>query len=379
MRLGNARPLGSDATLDWELATGAKIRAEIVKTMDSSTRETVEVAVILRSQNPPFEVQSSGGQRRRKLQRHRRLQGELELTFDVQSFIRTNASDTVALSTSITGAFDSVEDQLDYVDDLRSSTTPELGDVVFLGIMVPIPTMIIRERPATATIAIIAGLVVVGVCAIALTAFFIYTRKRNSRKRRRKKNDRPVTHVAGGPGHDYASEIVIDMHQDEVTTLGDPIPAGLHTGPAAGTGVSVADSVSLGYDFQKFRAGTTQDSLGDSHEGSNPNIVVAKDDESLGASYFANNQFDVAAPPGLLGLVLETASDGVPTVHAIKPTSPLASQVRVGDRLLSVDGEDVTVMLASDVSRLIAAKKDNGIRRFIFARPGFKYPGGGQP
>jgi C-terminal processing protease CtpA/Prc len=34
----------------------------------------------------------------------------------------------------------------------------------------------------------------------------------------------------------------------------------------------------------------------------------------------------------------------VPVVHAIKDTSVLGDRVRVGDRLLAVDGEDCTAM-----------------------------------
>mmetsp|Transcript_5109 Transcript_5109/g.8387 ORF Transcript_5109/g.8387 Transcript_5109/m.8387 type:complete len:139 (-) Transcript_5109:48-464(-) len=76
----------------------------------------------------------------------------------------------------------------------------------------------------------------------------------------------------------------------------------------------------------------------------------------------------------MLGLVLEAASDGVPIVHAIKSTSPLSDQVQVGDRLVSVDGDDVTVLLASDVSRLISLKREQQVRRFVFSRPGSGAP-----
>jgi C-terminal processing protease CtpA/Prc len=61
--------------------------------------------------------------------------------------------------------------------------------------------------------------------------------------------------------------------------------------------------------------------------------------------------------------------DGVPTIHNIKPASALAEQVQIGDRLLSVDGIDVSIMLASDVSRLIASRKEALVRKFIFVRP----------
>jgi hypothetical protein len=40
-------------------------------------------------------------------------------------------------------------------------------------------------------------------------------------------------------------------------------------------------------------------------------------------------RFDVVAPAGKLGMVIDTPNGGVPVVHAIKETSVLADQVRV--------------------------------------------------
>jgi hypothetical protein len=68
-------------------------------------------------------------------------------------------------------------------------------------------------------------------------------------------------------------------------------------------------------------------------------------------------------------MVLDTGKDGSPTVHTIKITSILYGQVCVGDRLLYVDGVDVSTMLAIDVSKMIAAKKHRSSRRLVFGRP----------
>ncbi len=48
----------------------------------------------------------------------------------------------------------------------------------------------------------------------------------------------------------------------------------------------------------------------------------------------------------------------VPVVHAIKTESILSTSVQVGDRLVSVDREDVTAMTAVQVSKLISLKSD---------------------
>ena len=79
-------------------------------------------------------------------------------------------------------------------------------------------------------------------------------------------------------------------------------------------------------------------------------------------------RFDVVAPAGKLGMVIDTPNGGLPVVHAIKDTSVLADSVKVGDRLLSVDGEDCTAMSAMQVSKLISLKSEKPARVLVFAR-----------
>ena len=95
---------------------------------------------------------------------------------------------------------------------------------------------------------------------------------------------------------------------------------------------------------------------------------IPKDSISLDEEYLRKNQFEVEAPSGLLGLVIDTSDEGLPTIRAIKETSCLRGQVQVGDILMAVDDEDVTPMMASTVSRLIASKQHQPIRRFVFTR-----------
>mgnify|MGYP003476962043 FL=1 len=78
--------------------------------------------------------------------------------------------------------------------------------------------------------------------------------------------------------------------------------------------------------------------------------------------------FEVKAPPGLLGMVVDTPyGGGVPVVRAIKPDSILTGKVLIGDRLISVDREDVTKMSAFEVSNLISLKQ-NQQRVLVFVR-----------
>lgn len=102
---------------------------------------------------------------------------------------------------------------------------------------------------------------------------------------------------------------------------------------------------------------------------------IFSDDSSFEEQYQdGQNSFNVMAPAGKLGMVIDTPSGGTPVVHAIQETSVLASQVRVGDRLLSVDGEDCTCMTAMQVSKLISHKAKNTSRALVFSRPRARMP-----
>jgi len=76
----------------------------------------------------------------------------------------------------------------------------------------------------------------------------------------------------------------------------------------------------------------------------------------------------VEAPPGKLGVVIDTPDGSGPTVHAIKETSVLADHILIGDLLISVDDEDTTMMTAVEVSKLIGRKSANPKRTFVFVR-----------
>jgi hypothetical protein len=97
-------------------------------------------------------------------------------------------------------------------------------------------------------------------------------------------------------------------------------------------------------------------------------ISLFSEDESFEAMYNEEEKFVVAAPPGKLGIVIDRPSAGIPVVHAIKDTSVLVSSVRIGDKLIAVDGLDTTSMSAIQVSKLISSKAQN-TRMMTFIRP----------
>ena len=96
-------------------------------------------------------------------------------------------------------------------------------------------------------------------------------------------------------------------------------------------------------------------------------------DESPWAKYGAqyadeNNIYSVEAPPGKLGVVVDTPDDGPPVIFAVKDTSSLRGKISVGDRLLAIDGENVASLSAASSSRLISEKSQAPVRLFTLLR-----------
>ncbi|KAL7491523.1 hypothetical protein ACHAWT_001071 [Skeletonema menzelii] len=75
----------------------------------------------------------------------------------------------------------------------------------------------------------------------------------------------------------------------------------------------------------------------------------------------------INAPTGKLGVVIDTPNDE-PIVHAVKDSSPIANKIQVGDKLIAVDEEDVTSMTAIQVSKLLARKSGQSVRKLTIVR-----------
>jgi len=67
-------------------------------------------------------------------------------------------------------------------------------------------------------------------------------------------------------------------------------------------------------------------------------------------------------------VVIDSPEVGGPVVHAIKEGSVLVNKLRVGDRLVAVDEEDVRAMSAIKVSKLISRKSLNAARKLTIIR-----------
>ena len=90
--------------------------------------------------------------------------------------------------------------------------------------------------------------------------------------------------------------------------------------------------------------------------------------ETQGSSEEETIIFELEAPAGMLGIVVESPDHTGPTVHQIRDSSPFYGQVEVGDKLISVDDEDTTQMSAIRASKLISYKSNQKTRKLVFKR-----------
>jgi hypothetical protein len=285
------------------------------------------------------------------------------------------------------------------------------------GIGVDLPTSSIEKKSGSGIgSGLIAGVAVsVAVVAIVLTMLLLRRRTRSSGKSTRVVDDVSDINVSrtvigGGDKNNRdtddelhqqkrtTNEIWIDPNADDVSTLdgGTVVPGfcAVQDEPTA--------SVNLDFDFDANRYRTDIEDRTHSHltASTNPTAFtnVSKlgiraehdfaddvsfeeqfaemDDEDIQTLKFDDDKnsianrvkpFEVKAPAGKLGMVVDTPNGGVPVVRALKADSVLSGSVQVGDRLISVDRINVTSMTALEVSNLISLKQSQS-RLLIFCR-----------
>lgn len=67
----------------------------------------------------------------------------------------------------------------------------------------------------------------------------------------------------------------------------------------------------------------------------------------------------VVAPPGKLGIILANKADSKGTVvSGVRTSSVLAEKISPGDRIIAIDGEDVSRMTVSEITTIMARKAE---------------------
>jgi hypothetical protein len=367
MILSNVEPLSPTLGVKWAEVTGDHLAAETAEAMGPELVESVDVSVTLVSQDPPFV--GSRALERGSVRALRRLQAEQELTFSAVIAIQSKV-DVNDVNPYITGAFDSDAKKASYL--VRLMATGDAFDDAQVVSVAPATSVSRAQGPDNDTrssdtnIGLIVGTVTVAL-VICLVAFFVFTRWRKRR------TPRPFLRLEGSIRKDTVSAIEQATIEDEsVYSLGRKhktrppsiLDESLYTdsphNSQSGSQSCSQNTVDAEYDYEAaFK--NVQASVADSQSG--PSTYSSKDDTTL------LNEFQVDVPAGKVGLVLETSSVGDPVVQEVKASSPMAGQVQVGDRLLSVDGQDVSNVMITTVSRIIASKQYNPVRRFKFGRP----------
>jgi hypothetical protein len=274
----------------------------------------------------------------------------------------------------ITGPLDTTQEQTDFARYLRSTNCTVYTFATTAKVILPSNSLVPSQGGQQSSpskrqhIGLIVGVIFAAVAVAMLVALFLVNRERQGNAN--SKQQAPSSPLADMDAHDdgFLSRIGMQVSPDgDVSTLSDPIP--LHNAigiPKDET--STIGSFSLDYDYQKAYLGSVSDvqSFGDDDE---PRMYISADDETLFKQVASEEAFEISAPAGTLGLVLEASEDSVPVVSGIRSNSVLVNEIKIGDRLLSVDGQDVTEMLTSEVSKLIASKRHQPIRRMVFIRP----------
>lgn len=77
------------------------------------------------------------------------------------------------------------------------------------------------------------------------------------------------------------------------------------------------------------------------------------------SSITRRHKVTVVAPPGKLGIILANKADSKGTVvSGVRSSSALAEKVSPGDRIIAIDGEDVSRMTVSEITTIMSRKAD---------------------
>jgi hypothetical protein len=379
MILENTIALGSSSEITFQRITGDHIYNGLLN-LDDVAWLNLTVGTNVKIQR---EIPASYG-------RGRRLEtSSLEITFDTAvSFVSKYKSLDIA---SLVGRTFQTEDDLTrYLQRLQASGDKAFSSVTKIKVPVIGDENQEVERPASnggENLKFIIIGAVFGALSISLIAIFLYARKRGRKKSVsvsvvRKRSVRKLEERLG-------ADIVMDK-QDDISTLGDPmyVPGGMIINTALERDETVTPSIVSGdWDYARNygrsfgpNLRTRSDTLQSSMNGSMGELssfgTLAKMDNSIYSDDMSFEQqfvdiedrFEIDAPAGKLGMVIDTPSGGVPFVHAIKSSSVLADRVQIGDRLISVDDEDTTGLTAMQVSKMISGKAENRSRILVFLR-----------
>ena len=377
------KPLEAGQGIDWEETTAAHIR-ESFKIMNwPLTDLVIDTDVALQT---VLQAGGGGTQRRRlrdvQEQTTALSQNILEIDFTVLVSFRSEKTD-FQVKSMVLEAFNSEGETNRYIRRLQEGGSSDafrnLERVqVWVEGQAPPPfdeTPTEEENDVMLYVIAAAG----GGCALVVAGLiFLYCNRKSHSSRvpstpTKRRDDQTMAGSDKSP-LGLAADIVVNRTNDDVSTLGDPVLITTQPSPDEQTA-----SVGNDYDYTREyrRAHGIPSDTGSLERNESVGSRTANS-----ASFFSSDnsldfmlegdprlvhRFEVTVPPGKLGIVMDNSPSGTPMVFAVKPQSVLSKDVQIGDRLLSVDQEDVTVMSAIQVSKLISLKADQE-RTLVFCR-----------
>ncbi len=384
MLLTNVGPLDTKSAKVWADITQTFLKEEVENSIDSAV---ANVNVVITSQNPPY----IGGGRNLRILQSQEQQQEIvfNAVYEIQSDTQVNGVESY-----VTGAFVSNYKKAIYLERLKDGGGATFENVSYVSVEA---TKDANNDVSSATgsqgntsagratdIGLIVGVATAGLVVLILS-LALYARRRKRQERRR---DTPVTDNKDMTAARLNRSGTIDEESLYTSSSNHPRSKVAPSDERGGL-----DQASSYFSFRNFSLSLASNKGGEdemSSSGLSSSAVSTQEynyrdayvnaSKSIGTGLTPESdqeqdgktvcdEFVVEAPKGKLGLILETSDEGCPVVQAIKPDSPLNGCVQVGDRLHSVDGRDVTMVMAETVSRVIASKANSDNRKFVFARP----------
>jgi len=90
-------------------------------------------------------------------------------------------------------------------------------------------------------------------------------------------------------------------------------------------------------------------------------IYTETEIETIATNIMSQEIFDVSAPRGRSGLIIDTTNFG-PIVYAVKPNSALFGIISKGDFILAIDGIDTTRMSVQSLTELMGRCRSSTIQ-----------------
>jgi hypothetical protein len=392
--------LNAHGDILFQVVTAQHIQSSIVKNVAGVSNVSVNAKRVSEKLVP----NSNGSNRKlvRALQNKPLSPLQVVLNVQVDSQSSSGTNHTADIANWIGSSFATANDRSQYISELQQADNSVFSSVTSVEVLVDgytPPATPSSNSSKSGLVGIIIGVVVGAVVLLLLLILGCICYRRMSNKKQQSEKTASQNTPDSNAQRAFQTEILVEQqNDDDISTLGDPVGfygggMVLQDGERDERTASVGDDYDYARQFprdgphEKYGLNSVADSNQMSRVSSNQSgyskvglgpmaASVFSDDASfeqafgVGGENGVEEKFEVDVPPGKLGMVIDTPNGGVPVVHAIKSESILFDSVKVGDRLVSVNGEDVTAMTALQVSKLISLKADqHRVLVFIRNRP----------